>query len=177
MKHGASRMQGILNKSDATIKRWLEESKSNPSSRYQLDDDDDDADNYKPPSKSDLLGKLKRLSQSGSVEGIRRLTREYKIDTPVRDLNKIVKIEGYKFIKRHDKAMFVKDAAFHKYAKEAGIYQDEVEDDENNETSIEEQPKSTALMSDLKSSSSGYKPSPAPAGAAIRSDFHKNTQE
>jgi hypothetical protein len=67
---------------------------------------------------------LRRLSNSGSVEGIRKFIKTHKIDASPRDLNKIVRIEGYKFISRFDNLLYIKDTQYHRHAMESGLMED-----------------------------------------------------
>jgi hypothetical protein len=66
---------------------------------------------------TDLLRRLQRLGDSGSINGIRQLIKYYKVTTPPRDLNKIVKITGYKFITRQGQLFFIKDTQFYRQAE------------------------------------------------------------
>jgi hypothetical protein len=69
------------------------------------------------PSNNDLLVRLKKLGSIGSVDGIRQLIKFFKVTTPPRDLNKMVKLTGYKFITRQGQLFFIKDTQFFKQAE------------------------------------------------------------
>jgi hypothetical protein len=76
---------------------------------------------YVPPSKQALLYRLRDLGNSGSVEGIRKLIKNYEIVASPRELNKIVRIEGYKFITRCNRLLNIRDTQFNKQSMESGV--------------------------------------------------------
>jgi hypothetical protein len=69
-----------------------------------------------------------------------------KINSSPRDLNKIVRIEGYKFIRRNGKILYIKDTLYLKQRKESEIAED-VNDDLEYDTSKDLEQKIQQLIS------------------------------
>ena len=74
------------------------------------------------PYKNSPLEQLKEIGKTGSVENIRKFIKQNPIVESSPILNNIVKIEGYKFMKRRGKLLYVKDTEYQKLLKENDIH-------------------------------------------------------
>jgi hypothetical protein len=88
---------------------------------------------YVPPSNEELFVKLKRIADRGNVEGVRRFVKDYDLNASPRDLNKIVRIQGYKFIRRNGKLLYIKDTVYYRQVMESDILEDMDNEDNNSE--------------------------------------------
>jgi hypothetical protein len=76
---------------------------------------------YNPPPMHALMARLKDLADSGSVAGIRTLIKRYQITVPAKELNKIARIDGYKFITRYGHLEYIKDTQYYRYTGSRSI--------------------------------------------------------